>query len=73
MISAYLQHVEESRLSGIIKSEEEEFGVLVQESQAGKDIPDCGRDKLASFHHLLQLPTSLARGALLSRIARRTR
>lgn len=40
LLSTYLQHVQQGRLSGIIETEEEEFGVLVQESQGRKSIPD---------------------------------
>jgi hypothetical protein len=35
-----LQHVEEGRLAGIVKTEEKQLGVLVQESKVGEDIVD---------------------------------
>ena len=43
-VRSYLQHVEESRLSGIIESQEQELGVLIEQSEGGQDVPDCGRN-----------------------------
>jgi hypothetical protein len=39
--------MQQSRLSGIIQTEEQEFGMLVQESQRRKSIPDCGKMKVS--------------------------
>jgi len=35
--------MQQSCLSGIIQTEEQEFGMFVQESQRRKSIPDCGK------------------------------
>jgi hypothetical protein len=32
---SYLQHVQQSRLSGIVETKEEQLGVLIEESQGG--------------------------------------
>ena len=37
---AYLQHVQEGRLSGIIETEEQELGVLVEQAKGGQNIVD---------------------------------
>lgn len=39
--SVVLQHVQECRLSGIVETEEEELGVLVEQAEGGQDIVDC--------------------------------
>lgn len=36
----YLQHVQEGSLSGIIETEEEKLGVLVEEAKRGEDVVD---------------------------------
>lgn len=40
---AYLQHVQESRLSGIIETEEQELGVLVEQAKGGQNIVDYSK------------------------------
>jgi len=33
--------VQQRRLSGVIKTEEEEFGMLVEKAKGGQKIPNC--------------------------------
>lgn len=47
---AYLQHVQKSRLSGIIEAEKEEFGVLVEQTEGGEDVPDYTRVAILLAH-----------------------
>lgn len=37
----YLQHVQKCRLSGVVESQKQEFGMLVGESEACEDVPNC--------------------------------
>lgn len=37
----HLEHVQQRRLAGVIETEEQQLGVLVQQAQAGEHIPDC--------------------------------
>lgn len=39
-MSTYLQHVQKGRLPGIIKTQEQELGMLVEQAQRGQDIVD---------------------------------
>jgi hypothetical protein len=47
---SYLQHVQQSRLSGIVETKEEQLGVLIEESQGGQDVPDYHISTSAYFH-----------------------
>lgn len=38
---SYLQHVQQSRLAGIVETEEKELGVLVEQTKAREDVVDC--------------------------------
>lgn len=38
--ASYLQHVQQSRLSGVIESEEQKFGMFVEQAQGCQDIVD---------------------------------
>ena len=42
-LRSYLQHVQEGSLSGIIESQKQELGVLVEQSEGGQDVPDFVR------------------------------
>ena len=33
--------MQKSRLSSIVESQEQELGVLVEQSKGGQDVPDC--------------------------------
>jgi hypothetical protein len=37
----YLQHVKQRRLSGIVETEEEQLGVLVEQAERGEHVVDC--------------------------------
>lgn len=39
-VITHLQHVQERRLAGVIKAEEQQLGVLVQQPEGGEDIVD---------------------------------
>lgn len=42
-VRTHLQHVQESSLAGIIKTEEKKLGVLVQKTKRGQNIVDCNQ------------------------------
>lgn len=42
--AAYLQHVQQRSLSRIVQSEEQKFGMFVEETQGGKYIVDCTQE-----------------------------
>lgn len=50
-VETNLQHVQESGLAGVVETEEEQFGVLVQQAEGGEDIVDC-RDQQVSISGL---------------------
>lgn len=39
----HLQHVKQGGLAGIVETQEQQLRVLVRQSEAGEDIPDCER------------------------------
>lgn len=39
----HLQHVEQRRLSGIVETEEQQLGVLVEQAERREDVVDCER------------------------------
>lgn len=39
--STHLEHVQKRRLAGIVETEEQQLGVLVQQAEGGEDIVDC--------------------------------
>ncbi len=44
-----LQHVEKSRLSGIVETEEEELGVLVKQTKRREDVVNCSSNLGSAF------------------------
>lgn len=44
-----LQHVEQSRLSGIVETEEEELGVLVKQTKRREDVVNCSSNLGSAF------------------------
>lgn len=47
---SYLQHVQQGRLSGIVETQEQQLGVLIEESKGGQDVPDYHISTSAYFH-----------------------
>jgi hypothetical protein len=43
--STNLQHMQQRRLAGIVKTKEQKLGVLIEETQRGQDIVDYTTDK----------------------------
>jgi hypothetical protein len=39
-----LEHVEQRRLSGIVKTEEQQLGVLVEQAERREDVENCVRE-----------------------------
>lgn len=37
----HLQHVQQSRLSGVVETEEQQLGVLVKQAERREDVVDC--------------------------------
>lgn len=44
----HLQHVQQRRLSGIVEAEEQQFSVLVEQTERREDVVDCGEAHLMS-------------------------
>lgn len=48
-----LEHVQQRRLPGIVESEEQEFGVLVEKSKAGQNVVNCMTSRVSQSSAIL--------------------